>query len=276
MTTCPYGRIIPNGERALPDKSHREIFLLKLLKAGGIACFIAAAAFIVIGVLLRFDSVYEHYAKYLVALEELESKVAALQTRWLIIIVIFLLYLLRSLSAIYPFTILFIISAMVFSPVDSFIINTLGMALTFAVRYYTGMEMGEGYWNKVLKRHPTINSLFEAKGRGNPIVLFALRIVPFCPLNTISQLYGTIEFPFWQYMLLSTVAVMPRLISYSFIGKNVYDPLSSSFIIPLIVLLILSGGALFFTRAVMAVAFRMTRRGKKPAELADAAEEQTV
>ena len=38
-----------------------------------------------------------------------EDEVAALGNRWLIIIVIFLLYLLRSLSAIYPFTILFII-----------------------------------------------------------------------------------------------------------------------------------------------------------------------
>lgn len=248
------------------EKSDRERFILKLFKASGIACFIAAAAFIVVGVLLRFDSVYDRYSQYLVALEQLEQKVAALQTRWLIIIVIFLLYLLRSLSAIYPYTIVFIISAMVFSPVDSFIINTLGMALTFAVRYYTGMVMGEGYWNKVLKRHPTLNSLFEANGRGNPVVLFALRLVPFCPLNTLSHLYGTIEFPFWQYMLLSTVAVMPRLISYSFIGKSVYDPLSSSFIIPLIVLLIFTGCALFFARAVLAVTFRVSRRGKKQPE----------
>ncbi len=245
------------------EKSDRERFILKLFKASGIACFIAAAAFIVIGVLLRFDSVYNRYSQYLVALEQLEQKVAALQTRWLIIIVIFLLYLLRSLSAIYPYTIVFIISAMVFSPVDSFIIHTLGMALPFADRYYTGMEMGEGYWNKVLKRHPTLNSLFEASGRGNPVVLFALRLVPFFPLNTLSHLYGTIEFPFWQYMLLSTVAVMPRLISYSFIGKNVYDPLSSSFIIPLIALLIFSGSALFFARTVLAVTLRVSRRGKK-------------
>ena len=250
----------------MPEKSNRERFILKLFKASGIACFIAAAAFIVIGILLRFDSVYNRYSQYLVTLEQLEQKVAALQTRWLIIIVIFLLYLLRSLSAIYPYTIVFIISAMVFSPVDSFIINTLGMALTFAIRYYTGMEMGEGYWNKVLKRHPTLNSLFEASGRGNPVVLFALRLVPFCPLNTLSHLYGTIEFPFWQYMLLSTVAVMPRLISYSFIGKNVYDPFSSSFIIPLIVLLVFTGCALFFARTVMAFTFRVSRRGKKTSD----------
>jgi uncharacterized membrane protein YdjX (TVP38/TMEM64 family) len=249
----------------LPEKSEKEIFILKLLKAAGIGCFIAAAAFIVIGVLLRFDSIHNHYAQYLVALEQLEQKVAALQTKWLIIIVIFLLYLLRALSAIYPFTIVFIISAMVFSPVESFLINILGMALTFAVRYYTGMEMGEGYWNKVLRRHPTVHSIVEANGRGNPVVLLALRVVPFCPLNTVSHLYGTFEFPFGKYMLISTAAVMPRLITYSFIGKNVYDPLSSSFIIPLIVLLIFTGCAIFFARTVLLVTLHMSRRNKRSA-----------
>ena len=260
----------------MPEKSEKEIFILKLFKASGIACFIAAAAFTVIGVLLRFDSVYNRYSQYLVALEQLEQKVAALQTKWLIIIVIFLLYLLRALSAIYPFTIVFIISAMVFSPVESFLINTLGMALTFAIRYYTGLEMGEGYWNKVLRRHPTIHSIVEANGRGNPIVLLALRVVPFCPLNTVSHLYGTFEFPFWQYMLISTAAVMPRLISYSFIGKNVYDPLSSSFIIPLIVLLVFTGCALFFARTVILVTLHMSRRSRRNAAAKAAAAENAA
>ena len=46
----------------MPVKSDRERFILKLFKASGIACFIAAAVFIVIGVLLRFDSVYNRYS----------------------------------------------------------------------------------------------------------------------------------------------------------------------------------------------------------------------
>ena len=259
----------------MSEKSNRERILLKLWRFGGVSCFIAAAVFIVIGVAMRFESVYDRYSQYLVALVELENKVAALQTRWLIIIVIFLLYLLRSLSMIYPYTIVYIISAMVFPPVESFIINMLGMAMTFALRYYTGIVMGEGYWNKVLKRHPTVNSVFETRGKGSPLLLFALRLVPFCPLNTLSHLYGTFEYPFLQYMLLSCIAITPRMITYSFIGYSVYDPLSSNFIIPMTVLLIFSGCASFFLLGVTGLTVKVNHLTRKqsaalPAEEAPA------
>ena len=246
----------------MTEKLNREKFILKLLKILGVACFIGAACFIGIVVLMHVDSFRVKYGEYLVVLEELENKVAALDNRWLIIIVIFLLYLLRSLSVVYPYTIVYIISAMVFEPPVSFAINLLGMALTFAVRYFTGIQMGEGYLNKILKRYPTINSAFEAEGRGSPLVLFALRIVPFFPMNTVSQLYGTFEYPFVQYMLLSVGAMVPRLVSFSFIGNNVYDPLSSSFFVPLTVLFIFSGFAMFFLRAVMGLTFKVNHRAR--------------
>lgn len=233
------------------------------MKALGVICFIAAAWFILIVVLMHTDAFRLKYDAYLVMLEDFENKVAALQNKWLIIIVIFLLYLLRSLSMMYPFTILYIISAMVFPPVQSFVINMLGMAFTFAFRYYTGQEMGEGYLNKVLSRYHVINRVMEEEGRGSPFVLFALRLVPFFPINTVSQLYGTIEYSFGKYMLLSVVAIAPRLISFSFIGNNVYDPLSSSFFVPLTVLLVFTGCSLFFLRAVLSLTYKRKFRKKR-------------
>lgn len=245
----------------LSERINKDNFILKLIKALGIISFIAAAWFIFLVVIMRIEPIHAKYDQYLVILDDFENKVFALDNKWLIIIVIFLLYLLRSLSMMYPYTILYIISAMVFPPVQSFIINMCGMAMTFAFRYYTGIEMGEGYWNRVLKRYPMLNSVFEVEGRQSPFVLFTLRIVPFFPINTVSQLYGTFEYPFAKYMLLSVCAMAPRLISYSFIGNNVYDPLSKSFFIPLTVLLIFTGCSLFFLRAVLRLTF-MTKKNK--------------
>ena len=94
-------------------------------------------------------------------------------------------------------------------------------------------------------------------------LLFALRLVPFCPLNTFSHLYGTFEYPFAQYMLLSSAAMAPRLLTYSFIGYSVYDPLSSSFIIPMVVLLVLSGCASFFLLGVTGLTYKVNRRSRK-------------
>lgn len=237
------------------------------MKVLGIVSFAAAGCLITIVILMNIDSVHQKYEQYLIILEDFENKVAALDNRWLIIIVIFLLYLLRSLSMMYPYTVLYIISAMVFRPVWSFVINMTGMAFTFAFRYYTGIQMGEGYLNRVLARYPSINAAFESEGRGSPYILFALRLVPFFPINTVSQLYGTIEYPFGVYMALSVIAMAPRLISYSFIGNSVYDPLSSAFFVPLTVLLIFTGGSLFFLRAVLGHTFRQKSKKREGNDL---------
>ena len=177
-------------------KEHKQTTISKILKVSAIACFVVSAVLFVIMVLLQFDSVKEKYDEYMFFLEDFENRVAALKSRWLILVVVFLLFLLRSLSMIYPYAMIYIITAMVFDPLPSFIINMLGMAFTFAFRYYTGVEMGEGTVNKVLKKYPAIMSSIEAGGKANPIVLLALRMIPGVPINTLSHLYGSLDYPF--------------------------------------------------------------------------------
>lgn len=247
----------------MTDRFDRERVIPKFLKAMGIICFIGAAVLAVLFNVMRVESVQARYEEYLVFLSDFETSVAALANKWLIMIVIFLLFILRSLSAVIPYAVIYIISAMVFPPRQSFLINLIGMAFTAAFRYYTGIQMGEGYLNKVLKKNPIISRIFEVDGRGNPIVLFALRIVPLFPYNTVSQLYGTFEYPFLKYMIISVVSLFPRLISYSFIGNNVYDPLSTAFYLPLILLLIITGLSFFFLRTIMLVTYKYTHKPGK-------------
>lgn len=229
----------------------------------GITCFIGAAVLAVLFNVMRVNTVQEKYAQYLVFLSDFEASVAALENKWLIIIVIFLLFILRSLSAVIPYAIIYMTTAMVFPPRQSFLINLAGMVFTAAFRYYTGIQMGEGYLNKILKKNPIISRIFEVDGRGNPIVLLAIRIVPLFPYNTVSQLYGSFEYPFLKYMIISSAALLPRLVSYSFIGNNVYDPLSTAFYLPIILLLIVTGFSFFFLRAILLVTHKYTHKSRK-------------
>lgn len=233
--------------------------MLSVLKALGIISFIIAAIVIAVFIVMQIETVQEKYSQFLKLLEDFEYQVAALQNKWLILIVIFLLYLLRSLSAFFPYTVIHIITAMVFSPFQSLIINICGMAFTLAFRYYTGWEMGEGTFNNIIKKYPSINASFEQDGKFNSLMLLALRLVSVFPFNTISHLYGSYKYPFKRYMLLSLVAILPKLISYSFIGNNVWDPLSGQFFIPIVILCIFSGCSLFFLRGIMKISLRITK-----------------
>ncbi len=246
-------------------KEEQDAFLLRLMKVLGIMSFITAAILLTLILIMRVDSFREKYDQYLLYIQDFEQKVASLSTNWLSVIVIFLLYLLRSLSAIYPFPALYIITAMVFSPVKSFLLNMACMTFVIAFRYFTGVQMGEGFWNDMLKKNRYIQAMFEVDARGNPVVLFALRFVPVFPFNTVSHLYGSMEYPFVKYVLISVAALVPRLISYSFIGKNIYDPLSSRFFVPLIFLFVLTGISFFVMHAVLKVGFRKNKQKEENA-----------
>lgn len=235
----------------------------RIIFGSAIFSFCIAAVLIVILCLLQVDSIREKYDEYLYILQDFELRVAALQSRWLIIVVIFLLFLLRSLSMMYPYPMIFIITAMVFPPYQSFFINLAGMAFTFAFRYYTGYEMGEGAINFALKRYPAILSAMDEDGRGNPVILLALRMVPSLPINTISHFYGSLEYSFSRYMIISVAAYVPKLVSYSFIGNSVYDPFSASFFVPMIALLIFTGICLLVLRAFLDISGRMKKEKKE-------------
>ena len=244
------------------ENKDKKRFVIRLLRFLGTVCFIAAAALLAIVIIMQIDSVQEKYQQYLDIIRNFENEVAALGNHWLIIIVLFLLFILRSMTPIYPYAALYIITGMVFEPRWAFLIDAAGMAFNVAFRYYTGIEMGEGWMNKVLRRHPAINTAFTTEGKSDPWVLFALRFVPIFPFNTVSQLYGSFEYPFVKYFLISMAALFPRLISYTYIGNNVYDPLSGRFYIPLMVLFVLSGISFFFMQGMFGLSTKISFRKK--------------
>ena len=244
-------------------RAKKQKTISRILLGSAVFSFCVAVVLIVILCLLQIDAVREKYDEYLYILQDFEMRVAALHSRWLILIVIFLLFLLRSLSMMYPYPMIFIITAMVFPPYQSFFMNLFGMAFTFAFRYYTGYEMGEGTINFALKKYPQILSAMEEDGKGNPIILLALRMIPSLPINTISHFYGSMEYSFPRYMLLSIGAYIPKLVSYSFIGNNVYDPFSSEFFVPIIALLIFTGACLLVLRWILNISGKITEKTKK-------------
>ena len=78
-------------------------------------------------------------------------------------------------------------------------------------------------------------------GTGNPIILFALRLIPFVPANPVSSLYGNMKMDYRSFLTLSLVGYLIKITSFTAIGYNIADPFSSKFIGPFIALLYLTG-----------------------------------
>lgn len=88
-------------------------------------------------------------------------------------------------------------------------------------------------------------------GTGNPIFLFVMRLVPFVPANPISSLFGNLQMDYRSFLAISLLGYLIKVTSFTAIGYNIDDPFSSKFIVPLIVLLYLSGIILFVINRIL-------------------------
>ena len=223
--------------------------LMKLI--GFVLIFISISLLLLLSIfkLPQLMQWYDEYEEYLL---KLELRVVALEGKWIIIIAIFFLFALKSVMplAVLPVSGVCVISAMVFNLPISILINILGLVIIFSIRYYIGTKRKTLPY-RILKSYDEIWKFLEHDGDGNPWLLFLCRIIPLFPINTVSNIYGSLKYDFMKYLLISVSAFLPKLFSYSIIGRNVFNPFSASFIIPVMISSFISGVGLLTTRKII-------------------------
>lgn len=213
----------------------------KLLLLAALLSFILCIVLVVWFFVSEINFLEEKYWQYIDWLASIENRVAAIDNKWLIVLVVELLYFILTAFPVFPISILCVASAMVFNFAQSVVINIIGLAILFSVRYSTGMSAGGGSAQWLVRRNKGVRKLIEDEGQGNPWVLAAMRLLPFMPINPVSHLYGAMDFPFVRFMLISVAGFIPKLISYIIIGNNFSNPFSAGFILQLIIITLLSG-----------------------------------
>ena len=240
----------------------KEFTRRKLLNLSAYLLLIAAAVLVILTLLMQIPSIQKWYEQFQFTLVEFERAVASIPYRWLIPFVIELLFLVKAWIPVIPVSAIGVISGMVFSVPVAFVLNLGGVVILMSARYLAGMHIGPSNIQKVLRRYPSVREILEPKERsaGAPVCFSACAELPF---NTISQLYGSMEYTYWKYILISLAGFAPKLLSYSFIGRNVYDPLSWSFILPIVVLLVLSGLSILLLNWSLELIEQRRKRGGK-------------
>ena len=137
---------------------------------------------------------------------------------------------------LYPLSALCAVTSAVFPAYFSIPINVVGLILLYSLKYYWGTKVGAKGVQTLLQKSETVQYLIEKDGKGNPWLLSLFRLVPGIPINLVSKLYGAMGFEYRKYVILSLIGYSPLLISYTFIGRNVFNPLSAAFIVPFILL----------------------------------------
>ena len=212
-----------------------------------IAVSIAAAVLLF---LLQYEHLWRWYATIRRELAELELQISMLDNKWVFVIVLVLLFAVKSFIPIYPTpTVCFLTGAML-PMYMSVPVNVIGFCVLLAIRYYAGQRFGAGKAWELIRKNERLRRLIEQNGKGNSSLLIILRLLPLMPVNTISGVYGSLDFGLGQFLLLSVIGYMPKIISFTFIGRNVFDPLSAEFIVPIMLFAFVSGVSLICVNGI--------------------------
>lgn len=225
----------------------------KVFYITGISFLIGAVILTVWCIFAPIDTLAEKYNEYLVWLADLELKIAAIESKGVVVLVLFMLFFVKCAVPLYPFSILFVASAMVFELPVAMLINCLGMILIMTIKYEAGVHLGGGNLKRLIRTSRVATELVETKGGEQTLILFLMRLVPIIPINAASQLYGSLDYDYWKFLIVSIIGYLPQMLSFSVMGRNARNPFSLGFIIPIIVLLFVSGVALLVLGGVFDV-----------------------
>ena len=214
-----------------------------LLNFVGIFLIIIAFALLALTLLMQVQQFAVRYDEFLKMLKEFEDSVAAIPDKGLVILAILLLYLAKSVIPI-PTSAVCVIAGMVFQTPFAVVINIVGYICLITIKYFWGKRLGSGFIYKALCKYENVERILTSDAAAKDGLLAAFRVIPVCPINTISQIYGAMEYDYYKYIFLSVLGFLPRIISYSMVGRHVYNPFSLAFMLPLVIIFLISGVAI--------------------------------
>lgn len=221
------------------NRKKRRSLTIKLLNMFTVLCAVFAVIFIVLLILSGNDHVQLWWKTYQDYLATAEERVGEMGNKGYLIFTIMFLFAFKAFIPIYPLSLVCAATGAVFPVYIAAPINLLGMSLHYTLKYVFGKRLGPGGASLIIQKSETIRSIMKTDDTGNPWLLVLFRLIPVFPVNPVSQLYGSLGFKYWKFLLLSLLGYSPLLMSYTIVGRNVYNPLSAGFLLPLIVLSIL-------------------------------------
>lgn len=204
-------------------------------------CFAVALALLVLLRLFRHESFELWYNRIEETLMYYELWMQTYGATWISALLILANYALKALVPWFPISCICVVAGVLFKWYYAILINIAGLIILFTIRFFWGKKFGAGNAEKILNQYVSVKNIIDSDSLSSSIVLFGLRLSPVVPINSVSSIYGTTDIDYKRYIILSLAGFSYKLFSYTVIGRNVFDPASASFIVPFVLLLLLSG-----------------------------------
>ena len=230
----------------------------KILRRLSIGCFVGAFFAVIVIMLIPLPQFQKQLAEINAWFTNIELFIAKFD-KLAAVVVILLFFFVKTLVGFIPFSVLFIGTGLVFSPSIAVAINVIGFGMLIGIKFLWGRKFGGGRFHKLLLKSESLSDFMDFHGKGNKWMLVVLRFVPVAPVGTVSRAYGATDMKIIPFVVLSVVGFLPRLISWSIIGCNVFDPFTPAFLTPIAILLVISGISIL----LLDILFKLIRKDDK-------------
>lgn len=151
------------------------------------------------------------------------------------------IYVLKSLSVVFPVTVLYAAGGYIFGPVLGCIVNAAGIAVGCAVQYWMGRASGSHTAERLADKHPRMRSLFGLQDRSPFFAALSARLFGVISGDIISYYFGASGLKFLPFLAGSIIGVLPGLVTVTVLGTSATDPRSPEFIISVAAVVLIFG-----------------------------------
>ena len=157
--------------------------------------------------------------------------------------IVLLLFALKSLTVVFPLSILYLESGILFQPVIAVLISTVGLAITITIPYWIGRYSGKQIVQKICQKYPKAEMVAKYQ-RTNPFfACFITRIVGFLPGDIVSIYFGACDTVYLIYLAAGVSGSLLSIITTTLLGEKISTPFSVEFMIVLLCRILVSVGA---------------------------------
>lgn len=134
-----------------------------------------------------------------------------------------LLFALKSITIVIYCGLLYAAGGIVFPIPIALSVNLTGTAIMVTIPYFIGKVLGEETAEKLVRKYPKLNSIYDLRRNNDVYFSFLVRIVGLFPSDPLSAYMGASGTAYPKYLLGSLLGMLPGMIVYTLLGMSVKE-----------------------------------------------------
>ena len=159
-------------------------------------------------------------------------------------------FALKSLTVVFPLSVLYLASGVLFDTPRSVLVSTLGLAIALTIPYGFGRCAGRQTVRRLRRTYPKAAKIAAYQERDPFFACFITRIVGFLPGDVVSLYFGACGVPYPLYLTAGVTGSLLSVLTTTLLGEKLSDPFSKAFALVLLCRVLVSAGAIATHRAL--------------------------